>query len=368
MMTNKKFIVKEGDNMLDNKALLNKKEFLKGMLALPDIVLTSEEADKFIDYVVDESFWADNVRIVKMDKNEKNIRYLGWKSGTRFLKPAATFASSDYVKEFSEGKITLASKKLRGAVVIYDDDLEDGIEGEKFADHLMKLVAKKVSNELDEIFYVGNTTAYAATDARSIFTGFRARLCDTTPYSSGSLPDAATLLDASSTSTFSYAGGIAEQSTGGNFNWEFKFSKMISSMPSKYKRGGLSNLRFFCNDIVSVDYIDALAKRSTVLGDNAILGDAPLKFGKIKIVEVPQMPTTMSSGVTGTEGSTGGTFTDVILTNKDNFIIALQRSLKLESKRAPEDEATYVFYSVRADVQVENPEAAVLLYNVTHTG
>ena len=54
--------------MLDNKSLLNKKEFLKGMLALPDIVLTPEEADKFIDYVVDESFWADNVRIVKMNK------------------------------------------------------------------------------------------------------------------------------------------------------------------------------------------------------------------------------------------------------------------------------------------------------------
>jgi len=355
--------------MLDNKSLLNKKEFLKGMLALPDIVLTPEEADKFIDYVVDESFWADNVRIVKMNKNEKNIRYLGWKSGTRFLKPAATFASSDYVKEFSEGKITLTSKKLRGAVVIYDDDLEDGIEGEKFADHLMKLVAKKVANELDEIFYVGNTTAYAATDARSIFTGFRARLCDTTPYSSGSIPNAATLLDALSTGNFaSTCGGIATQTTSGAYNWEFKFSKMISSLKSKYKRAGLSNLRFFCNDIVSVDYIDALAKRSTVLGDNAILGDAPLKFGKIKIVDVPQMPTTMSSGALGTEGSTSGVYTDVILTNKNNFIIALQRELKLESKREPADEAVYIFYSIRADVQIENPEAACLLYNVTHTG
>ena len=354
--------------MLDNKSLLNKEEFLKGMLALPDIVLTPEEADKFIDYVVDESFWKDNVRIVRMNKNEKNIRYLGWKSGTRFLKPAATFASSDYVKEFSEGKITLATKKLRGAVVIYDDDLEDGIEGEEFADHLMKLVAKKVANELDEIFYVANSTAYAATDSRSLFTGFRARLCDTTPASSGDLPDAATLLDASSTSTFSYAGGIAEQSTSGAYNWEFKFSKMISSLPSKYKKGGLSNLRFFCNDIVSVDYIDALAKRSTILGDKAIIGDAPLKFGKIKIVDVPQMPITMSSGAAGTEGSTSGTYTDVILTNKNNFIIGLQRELKLESKREPADEAVYIFYSIRCDVQLENPAQAVLLYNVTHTG
>lgn len=356
--------------MLTNKRLLSKKEFLKGMVSLPNIVLLPEEADRFIDYVIDESFWKDSARIVKMSKNEKNIRYIGFKTGTRFLKPAADFASSDYQKEFAEGKITLSTKKLRGAVVIYDDDLEDGIEGQAFADHLMKLVAKKVANELDEIFYVAHS-GWASDDARSKFEGFRYRLFDSSPASSGDLPLACTLLDASSTDDFDLPGGIAEQSTGAPYNWEFKFSKMISELDSKYKAAGLGNLRFFCNDIIATDYINALSERSTILGDSAVLGKAPIQFGSIPIVSVPQLPTTYeaSTGV-GTESSTGtgvgDIYADCILTTKDNFIIGMQRELKMESKRAPEDEATYIFYSIRCDTAVENPEASVLTYNLTH--
>lgn len=354
--------------MLSNKRLLSKKEFLKGMLAIPDIELLPEEADRFIDYVVDESFWKDNARIVKMAKNEKNIRYLGFKSG-RFLKPADHFASSDYQKEFAQGKITLSTKKLRGAVVIYDDDLEDGIEGQAFADHLMKIVAKKVANELDEIFYVSNS-GWSETDARHEFEGFRYLLFKSKTGSSGDLPEEAVLLDANSTGTgmFKIKGDIAEQSTGEPYNWEFKFSKMISSLDSKYKAAGLGNLRFFCNDIIMTDYINALSERSTVLGDSAVLGKGPMQFGQIPIMSVPQMPTTYagSSGELGTEASTGGSYADCILTTKDNFIIGLQRELKMESKRAPEDEATYIFYSIRCDTAIENPESAVLTYNLTH--
>ena len=353
--------------MLSNKKLLSKKTFLKGMVALPDIELLPEEADRFIDYVVDESFWKDNARIVRMTKNEKNIRYIGFQAGTRFLKPSATFAASDYQKEFAEGKITLTTKKLRGAVVIYDDDLEDGIEGQAFADHLMKLVAKKVANELDEIFYVANS-GWVATDARSQFEGFRFRLFDSSPASSGDLPLAATLLDASTATDFTLTGKIAVQSTGAPYNWEFKFSKMLASLDSKYKAAGLGNLRFFCNDIIVTDYINALSERSTILGDNAILGNAAIKYGSIPIVSVPQMPVTYatSTGETGLELTTGGSYTDCILTTKDNFIIGIQRELKMESKRAAEDEATYIFYSIRVDTAIENPEAAVVTYNLTH--
>lgn len=354
--------------MFSNKKLLSKKEFLKGMVALPDIVLLPEEADRFIDYVIDESFWKDNARIVKMSKNEKNIRYIGFKTGTRFLKPADDFASSDYQKEFAEGKITLSTKKLRGAVVIYDDDLEDGIEGQAFADHLMKIVAKKVANELDEIFYVAHSS-WPTTDARSEFEGFRYRLFDSTPWDTGTLPLPCTLLDANSTGDFDLKGKIAEQSCGAPYNWEFKFSKMISSLDSKYKAAGLGNLRFFCNDIIVNDYINALSERSTVLGDSAVLGKAPIQFGTVPIMSVPQLPTTYdaSSGETGLESSTGtGAYADCILTTKDNFIIGMQRELKMESKRAPEDEATYIFYSIRCDTAIENPEAGVLTYNLTH--
>ncbi|GAH66010.1 unnamed protein product, partial [marine sediment metagenome] len=62
----------------------------------------------------------------------------------------------------------------------------------------------------------------------------------------------------------------------------------------------------------------------------------------------------------------GNIYGDVILTPKNNFIIGIQKELTLESKRAPEDQAQYIFYNLKIDIAVENPEAAVILVNVTH--
>jgi len=441
--------------MITNKALLNKKSFLKAMKALPDIVLLPEEADKFIDYVVDQSFWKNNARIVKMEKVEKNLRYLGFQAGTRFLKPANKFAASDYLKEFAEGKVTLQAQKVRGAVVIYDDDLEEGIEGQAFADHLMKIIAKKVANEMDEAAYCSQP-GFADTDIRSLWEGFRYRLLygflsEGGREKTGTFPKAATLLDASNTlagheNDFTVPGKIAERvkvDTTYTGDWEFKFSKMLAVMPSRYKLLGLKNLRFFCNDIIPNDYAEALATRATILGDKALLGENDLPFRTVPIASVPLMPVTYevvegtNNGqegyeITGTlhnitavtastfdiagdftaeftaglkiivsgstkndgvytvvssayadttttitvsetvdtttaDGKLGGNVCgDVILTPKNNFIIGIQKELTLESKRAPEDQAQYVFYNLKMDIAVENPEAAVILVNVLH--
>jgi len=358
--------------MITNQDLLSKKKFIKAasLKALPSIELTEEEADKFIDYVIDQSKWKDNARIVKMAKPEKLIRYIDFASGTRFLKPADTFSSSDYQKEFTSDKITLSSKKVRGCVVIYDDDLEDNIEGPAFADHLMKLVAIKAANELDEAFWVAvksTGTPYDDTDIRVLWDGWRHCLFNDTVLGNG-----VNLLDASNNITghksdFTNAGKIAERNATSGV-WEIKFAKMLATLPSKYKAAGLTNLRFFCNDIVGNDYVEALSARSTVLGDNAILGDAPLKYNRVPIVDIPQMPVTYTqSGDTGRglEEYGSGSYTECVLTHKENFIIGMQRELKMETKRAPEDEATYAFYSMRFDLALQNPEAAVLLCNLT---
>jgi len=70
---------------------------------------------------------------------------------------------------------------------------------------------------------------------------------------------------------------------------------------------------------------------------------------------------------TTADGKLGGNVcADIILTPKNNFIIGIQKELTLESKRAPEDQAQYVFYNLKADIAIENPEAAVILVNLLH--
>ncbi len=350
--------------MRTNHNMLNKKQQIEKMISLPTIVLAAEEADQFIDYIVDESILKQNARVVKMNKPTKEIRALGLGS-SRFLKPGATFSSSYYLKTLSHDKITLTAVKVRGAVAIFDDDLEDNIEGDAFADHVMRMVAGQIANELDEAFWIADAHSlggFAATDIRSIWDGWRYRI---THAGSGEtyendVSGSPTLLDA--TSAFSLAGKIAQQNGSAPYNWEFKYSKALKSLPSKYKSVGLANLRFFSNDIVSQDYVESLSERSTILGDNAILGTAPLTYGKVPIVDCPNMSDTL--GATGIHG--GGSYTDTLLTPKNNLIVGIQRDIKIESQREAADEATYWFYSMRADLAIENVNACVLIHKLTH--
>jgi len=414
--------------MKTNKTLLSKKQQIQKMISLPAITLAPEEADRFIDYVIDESTMLKTVvRTVKMNKSTKNVRALGIGS-ERFLKPGSTFSSSDYLKTLSENNIELVSKKLRGAIAIFDDDLDDNIEADAFADHVMRMVANRIANELEEIGWISDTASlggFAATDARSLFDGWRYRIrysqvaadsyyntvttrgnlmtgltetdwaattsksvgaivkptssnadgfcyiCTTAGTTDGSEPTWPAILGTSVTdgtvvwrchaSIPVLGGGIAVQNSSAPYNWEFKYGNMLKILPSKYKMGGLGNLRFVGSDQIEQDYTTALSARSTILGDAAIVGTAPLSYGKVPIASAPLMSTTMSAA--GVHGA--GVYSDCLLTPKNNLILGLQREIKIEPQRVAADEATYWFYSMRGDVAVENVNACVLLEKLT---
>lgn len=411
--------------MFTNKQLLmpaNKKAFLK-MVSLPAITLEAEEADRFIDYIIDESVLKNSARYIKMNKVTKNIRALGL-GDSRFLYPGSTFSSSNYLKTLTQQKIPLTAKKMRGAVAIYDDDLEDNIEGDAFADHVMRMVAAKIANELEEIFWIGDTASiggFGADDTRSLFDGWRHRILysqassgyqsthyndvsgratlmtaldeadatTATAYVVGDVREPATpngfvyicivagttgsgvptyptnlggtVIDGTVTwrchaYDFALAGKIGEKNTSQPFDWEFKYSMMLKRLPSKYKKVGMANLRFFNSDQITQDYVNALSARATIMGDKAILGQSALQYGTVPIVSVPAMPMTMSaSGVVGS-----GIYGDCLLTPKSNLIIGIYRQLKIEAQRVAADEATYWFYTIRADNAIENVNACVL--------
>jgi len=360
--------------MKSNKQLLSKKQQIEKMISLPTITLAAEEADRFIDYIVDESVMKGKARIVRMNKAVQNIRALGLGTGD-FLHPGSTFSTSEYKKVLSQQKIELSSKKVRGCIAIFDDDLEDNIEGDAFADHLMRMVAKKISNELDTAYWIGDTgsgNAYGDTDIRSLWDGWRFRIAngDTdgdTYYNAVS--GGSQVLDATDDATFIVEGGrIAMVQNAAPYNWDFKYNKILSSLASKYKIGGLGNLAFYNSDQVTQNYIEALSARSTILGDNAILGKAAPQYGMVPIVSCPNMPITMAGDTQATEAATGGAYTDCLLTPNGNLIIGIQRDIRIESQREAADEATYWFYSMRAVPAIENVNACVLTRKLITTG
>jgi len=131
---------------------------------------------------------------------------------------------------------------------------------------------------------------------------------------------------------------------------------MLKRLPSKYKQVGMKNLRFFHSDQITQDYVNALSARSTILGDQAILGTAPIQYGQVPLVSCPKMAMTMSAaGVLD-----AGIYGDCLLTPKGNLILGIYREIKVEAQRVAADEATYWFYTMRADNAIENVNACVL--------
>ena len=368
--------------MKSTKDLLERLKMKKGfnLISIPGISLTEEEADRFIDYMVDESAMKQYARVVRMKLPQKNIRAVGFGSG-RFLYPSDEFNESKYKKQWAQNKIQLQTIKARGCLAIYDDDLEDirGVTSEAaWKNGLMKIIAKKMANELEEVAYMGNTgtspNSFAADDLRGQLMGWRYQInnsaLSTDTYYNAAVPGGAKIMNAceggESGNEFDLAGKIAERDTSAPYEWEFKYMKMIKNMPSLYKaNNGLKNMVFLNNDLVTMDYVTALQSRATTMGDAAFKDGSPFSYFSVPIADIPLMPTNLGTATTyGTLG--GGSYTDAILTPKNNLIIGIQRDIKLETQRVAADEATYLYYSIRFDVKIENTNAVVFVRCLTH--
>ncbi len=370
--------------MKDSKSLLRQKKLEKyNLIALPTIDLTPEEADKFIDCIYDQSIMKNYARLEKMSKPTKYIRHIGFGEG-KFLYPGNYFDESKYKKQWTHNRITLTAQKIRGCVAVFDDDIEENIEGPAFKTHLVQIITKQIANELEFAYWMGDTqgyqgngggTSWCPDDIESLWDGWRYII---THSQSGQTyyndvcgeANIKSACDTSSAAEWSLPGMIAEQNSSQPYNWEFKYEQMIKNMPAAYKAAfGLQNMTFLNSDLVTMDYISALSARATALGDAVFTGKVAPQYGRVPIVDVPLMPTNLGAdggtvdhfGILGT-----GSYTDVLLTFKNNLIIGMQKEIKMEPQRSAADECTYYFYTMKVALAIENVNAIVFTKCLTH--
>ena len=371
--------------MKDAKKMLEKSKIEKyNLISLPTIDLPPEEASKFIDCIVDESVMKDYARIEKMKNPQKRIRHLGFGDG-HFLYPAEHFDESDYKKQWAHNLITLNAVKFRGCAPVYDDDLEEGLEGAAYKNHLMSIIARQTANELEYAAYMGDTHNYntwCADRIESKLDGWRYIInnsqngdtyyndvCGAAHIKSACLcesGDDCASADEDPDAHFTMAGMIAEQSLNSPYNLEIKYGQMLKNMPSKYKANtGLKNMVFLNSDLVTQDYLMALENRGTPLGDRAITAGDVTKYHKVPIIDVPLMPTALGTapdyGIVG-----AGEYTDAMLIPKNNLIIGIQKDIKIEPQRSAADECTYYFYTMKIAVGIENVNAVVFVKCLEH--
>jgi len=393
------------------KQFVNKSSVITPASFTEAAALSKEEADRFIDYVVDQSFLKKNARIERMNAPTKTIAKVG--IGQKILKPAKSATDPGNTVSIVTDQLTLETKEIIAIAEISDDSLEDNIEGDAFVDHLMRMIASQAANELDFMCMYGNRidNPNEATDILQLVNGWF-----TVARGQGHV------LNARDTGLFEDDNGYIDPP---------KLSKVVKTLPNKY-RGNKGNLRILVADDIYQDYNDYLGARAVSTADPYLLGVGRLTYSNIPISAVSLLPVdrpveveggantklanaqaagtntiqvldaddiedgqTLALGLgTGYEevvtvASVSGTTitlqsdlyyphdagasvkqvtpngSDLLLTDYRNLIFGIQRDIKWETERHARRRSTSFVMTLRVDTQVENPDALVLLEGLT---
>ena len=354
--------------------------------------LNTKQADKFIDYIVDESVLLKRIRVIKMSQPNVKIGKIG--IGKKVFYPATRGQELDTSKRIQAvaDSIELNSKEIIAEVFIYDDEIEDNIEGAAFKQHLMQMIASQGRNQIEEAILYGRKND-GAEDLLQQFDGVFYRV----EKNGGKIVDCAS--------------GIFSD----RYMDKQKISKLYKSIDTKYRKG--LNGVFMPNDLV-IDFSDKYETNLNTVDKKGAYGKSFIEVPNMSVEEpvVTGSKLTISSNVT--KGDTTVDLSDasslsawdnvvlaygkakqfatsvvsiatntltladavpfdydswdsnenflykctldgasMILGNDKNIIWGMQRKITIEPERYARLRGTLFVITARMDIQVENPEA-----------
>lgn len=313
-------------------------------------LLNAEQANRFLDFVVDQSVLMRNARVVRMRTPSMDIDKLS--VGTRLLAKAteATDTGSNAAVTFS--KVSLSSVKLRLDWEVSTESLEDNIEGASLEDHIAQVMARQTANDMDDLLINGNTSS-----------------------SNGLLKalDGYVKLALASGTVVDEAGDNVSRST---------FDRVLRNMPTKYLQQR-NQLRYFTGPGIVQDSIYSLGNPNSATEATAgapspgsVAGDAAFLQGSMRanggpgatglapygipLVEVPLMPETVTGDYSGAAGSHGY----IELTFPNNRIVGIHRDITVYRQFQPKTDTIQYTQYMRVASNIENAESYVIAKNV----
>jgi len=234
--------------------------------------LNPAQADKFIDYVVDETVLKNNARVVRFRNETLEIDKIG--IGRRAALPKAEAQDPGLRRTISTSKVTLQPREIMVPFEIGDVFKEINIEGEAIEDHVIKMMATQLANDMEELYINGDTVGAAILEGDYKDGGSTSKYVKDKYLALqdgwARLGDGAHVLDAQ----------------GKNIGLSI-FNSMLRAMPTKFRRNKAA-LRWFLSPDLAQLYMEKLATRATALGDQAAGGAGQNPFG-VPMVEVPLM-------------------------------------------------------------------------------
>lgn len=364
-----------------------------------------EQAQEFVDFVVDESNGLLNkFRVVPMSAPTKEIAKII--DDGKFLKPGGSYkrtgGSWDDAYELGTEKIELISKKVEGKFYISDDELKDNIEGEWFEKHAKSILAKKIANEMVEaaIYSRALSNPSSANGILNMFNWLKFQIKenghllnanDTNAFSSREITRKV-FVKAKKTVKTKYRESLEAfldndiktdldelYNAPNNFNAEV-VKTSISGIPLNGVPLMRSDLPVIVSSVsttasspatawqkvinVSSDKTATISAWDTIVVNTGLASEMSYTVASINATTITTEENLMyplSTGNTVHKATTDGA--DLILTNPKNVIIWIHLDIETEWERLAPD-GWNLWYKMRMDILVENPEACVLVENL----
>lgn len=313
-------------------------------------ILNAAQANRFLDYVMDQSVLMKTARVVRM--NEPTVDIDKVDIGKRIMRKASEGVDDGVNADPTFSKISMTTVKLRLDWELTTEGLEDNIEGDSLEDHVASLMARQTANDLEDLYIHGDTTS---TDPLlKALDGFRKN---------------------------ARANARVYDAAGANLTRQ-TFDGALRQMPNKYLQWR-NRLRWTTSSSLLQDYLWSLSldvaatggpSAGSTLGDtivNAGVGGAQgggagtgevngiRPFG-IGLQEIPLYEETENGSYSGATGNHGV----VELTYPENRIIGIQRDIVIYREFKPKKDAIEYTQFIRVASQIENADAYVHVRNV----
>ena len=312
-------------------------------------ILKPAQANRFLDFVVDQSVLMQQSRVVRMRSDSMEIDKVS--VGTRLLAKAteATDTGANAAVTFS--KVALTTVKLRLDWEISTESLEDNIEGDSLEDHIAQVLARQTSNEMDDLLINGDTTS--ANALLKSLDGFV---------------------------KLAKASGTVVDEAGDNVSRSV-YDRILRNIPNKYLQRR-NELRLFTGPGVVQDTIWSLQNPNSAtsatagapspgstMGDRLLDGAAGANGGPgstglspfgIPLIEVPLFPETVTGDYSGASGNHGY----IALTFPNNHVVGIQREITLYREFKPKKDTIEFTQFNRVAANIENADSYVIAKNV----
>jgi len=310
---------------------MNAEELLEKTVTTSDLIsggiLNTEQYEKFVDMVVDQSIMVKAARVVRMHSAVAELDKIATTGRVSQLKSEGV--APDTLSEPSFSKVTLTATDIITPFEITFEALEDSIESNGLEDTIIRVMAKQTATDLEELAIQGDTGS--ADEYLCGLDGWR------------KLADDGHIVD--------FEGATLGKT---------ELGKMFRALPDKYKRN-YSDLRYYCAPTVAQDWHDTFVDRATPAGDEALVGGQVPPYMGVPIVSVPQIPTDCE-GILGYEA--GPELSYCFLTPRDNLIFGIHRDIRIEKDKDVLKGVNIYAITTRIAVEFEADDATVLAVNV----